>query len=407
MSLRKSTSLTPRRVDAARHNSQRSTGPRSEAGKERMKMNALKHGCDAAPENEAAVMRALGEDPERYAALKQELVTAYGPGDALWDRQIEDLARLYWRRNRIERMQTGLMRDALEKVEEERSALARALADVTFEPSQCEAVAFNLPKPTHPCVRRRMLISLWGVIREQVRGEFFSRAQQNQIESYYQGELGWRPRQIVHLLGLLHEWAYFWQHERAKVDKYVKDTFGDEAGREARYQELLRLLEEQIAAEEAAFAEEMQAQERKYAIARDACLAPIGETWEILVRQEMALDRSIDRKVKILLAMRKEHARQCRGGSRTARAGTPWRAPTQEASPPDNESNEREAQELSTLVGLKARSGSPKRENAPEAPKSPEQSQNVTENKGPDAEGVEHGCGVSNPAARAHLQTRG
>ena len=73
-------------------------------------MNALKHGCDAMPENEAAVMRALGEDPERFAGLKRELATAYGPGDALWDRQTEDLAKLYWRRNRIERMETGLKR---------------------------------------------------------------------------------------------------------------------------------------------------------------------------------------------------------------------------------------------------------------------------------------------------------
>ena len=73
---------TSQRLDAARHKSQRSTGPRSEAGKERIKMNALKHGCDAAPKNEAAVMRALGEDPERYAALQRELATAYGPGDA-------------------------------------------------------------------------------------------------------------------------------------------------------------------------------------------------------------------------------------------------------------------------------------------------------------------------------------
>ena len=169
MSLRKSTCLTPQRLDAARRNSQRSTGPRSEAGKERMKMNALKHGCDAAPENEAAVMRALGEDPERYAALQRELATTYGPGDALWDQQVADLAKLYWRRNRIERMQTGLMRRALEAVEERRRRLARDLADVTFEPSQCEAVALNLPQPTHPLVRLRLLISLWGVIREQVR----------------------------------------------------------------------------------------------------------------------------------------------------------------------------------------------------------------------------------------------
>ncbi|MGA2077405.1 MAG: hypothetical protein ABSH52_28285, partial [Terriglobia bacterium] len=185
MSLRKATCLTPRRVNAARHNSERSTGPRSETGKERMKLNALKHGCDAAPENEAAVMRALGEDPERFTALKRELATAYGPGDALWDRQIEDLARLYWRRDRIERMETGLMRDALREVEERRRGLARALAEVTFEPSQCEAVALELPKPTHPSVRLRMLISLWGVIREQARRRVFTLAQRKQIESYY------------------------------------------------------------------------------------------------------------------------------------------------------------------------------------------------------------------------------
>ena len=162
MSLRKSACLSPQRLDAQRRNSKRSTGPRSEAGKQSVRMNALQHGCDAAPENEAAVMRALGEDPERYAALQRELATTYGPGDAFWDQQVADLGKLYWRRNRLERMETGLMRDALEKVEERRRSLARDLADVTFEPSQCEAVAPSLPQPTHPLVRLRLLISLWG-----------------------------------------------------------------------------------------------------------------------------------------------------------------------------------------------------------------------------------------------------
>jgi hypothetical protein len=422
MSLRKATRLTPRRVDAARHNSERSTGPRSEAGKERMKMNALKHGCDAAPENEAAVMRALGEDPERFAALKRELATAYGPGDALWDRQIDDLSRLYWRRNRIERMETGLMRDALEQVEERRRVLARALAEVTFEPSQCEAVALDLPKPNHPLVRLRMLISLWGVIRDEARRRVFTLAQQNQIESYYRGELGWRPRQIGHLLGLLIDWVNLHEkQDQAELDKYVKESFGDKAGVEARYQELLLLLEEQTAAVEAAFADEMQAQEEKDAIARDSCLAPEDETANMVLRLEMAIDRAIDRKVRILLTMRKEQARECRGGSRTA--------PTeQEASPPGNESNDREAEELSKLVGLEASTdtpssvcdsgqgseappslretqtpnggglrqpvgatltNSPKEENAPETPKSPEQSENVIENKASVAGAVE------------------
>jgi hypothetical protein len=381
-----------------------------------MKMNALKHGCDAAPENEAAVMRALGEDPERFAGLKRELATAYGPGDALWDRQTEDLAKLYWRRQRIERMETGLMREALEAVEERRRVLARALAEVTFEPSQCEAVALDLPKPNHPSVRLRMLISLWGVIRDQARRRVFTLAQQNQIERYYQGELGWRPRQIGHQLGLFTNWASLHEkQDQAELDKYVKESFGSEAGVEARYQELLGLLEEQTAAVEAAFADEMKAQEEKDAIARDSCLAPEDETANMVLRLEAGLDRAIDRKVRILLTMRRENARECRGGSRTA--------PTQpEASPPGGEANDREAEELSKLVGPEASADTPssgcdsrqvseappslretqtpnggglrqpagamtesqKEESALETPKSPEQSENVIENKGRD-----------------------
>jgi hypothetical protein len=155
MSLRKSTCLTPWRLDAARHNSERSTGPRSEAGKQRMRMNALKHGCDAAAENEAAVMRALGEDPERYAALKRELATAYGPGDALWDRQLEDLAKLYWRRQRFERMETGLMRRALEAVEERQRSRRDQIAAATFEPSKLDATDLELGEPTDPRARLR------------------------------------------------------------------------------------------------------------------------------------------------------------------------------------------------------------------------------------------------------------
>jgi hypothetical protein len=271
------------------------------------------------------------------------------------------------------------MREALEQVEEGRRGLARALADVTFEPSQCEAVALGLPKPTHPLVRLRMLISLWGVIRDEVRRRVFTLAQQNQIERYYQGELGWRPRQIGHLLGLFIDWANLREKQnQAELDKYVNESFGDEAGVEARYQELLRLLEEQIAAVKAAFADEMQAQEEKDAIARDSCLAPEDETANMVLRLEMALDRAIDRKVRILLTMRKEHAQEAHT-SRQKPSGR-MRHPSQpEASPPGEESNDREAQELSNLVGLNGATESPKEENSGEISKSPEQSENVIE----------------------------
>ncbi len=52
-----------------------------------------------------------------------------------------------------------------------------------------------------------------------------------------------------------------------------------------------------------------------------------------------------------------------------------------EASPPDNESNDREAEEPSKVVGLDARSESPEEQYARETSKSPEQSQHVIEKK--------------------------
>jgi hypothetical protein len=68
------------------------------------------------------------------------------------------------------------------------------------------------------------------------------------------------------------------------------------------------LLEEEIASVREEFAYAEKANEERAAIEREACLAPEGETWSMMLRQEAALDRSIDRKVRILLALRKESA---------------------------------------------------------------------------------------------------
>jgi hypothetical protein len=76
---------------------------------------------------------------------------------------------------------------------------------------------------------------------------------------------------------------------------------------EPERQELLRLLDEEIAAveQESEYAEKVNAE--RAAIERDACLAPAGDTWRMMLRQESSLDRSIDRKVKIILGIRKKH----------------------------------------------------------------------------------------------------
>ena len=311
MSLRKSPELTPELLAAARQNAQHSTGPRSPAAKQNSKLNALKHGAYVSDENQRQAMLALGEDPAQFDSLKQELMTSFGPGDALWEKQIDDLAWLYWRRERVQRAQEGLMRRALQGIEEWQHRRQQEMARVTFDASQHELLDWNLPLPSDREVRLRETLSYLEVIREEVRQGVYRPRQQTVLESLYRGEEGWRSMLIHALL-----FRFCQAEELARNDpdqkhyvEYLRatGTYPEPPG-EGKQQELLRLLGEEIASveEELAYAERQN--EERAAIERDACLAPQGETWNMLLRQEAALDRSIDRKVRILLALRKELA---------------------------------------------------------------------------------------------------
>src|SRR5208282_4849382 len=334
MCLRKSPELTPELVEAARRNAQHATGPRSEAGKEKVKMNAVKHGFYSAAENHQLTMLALGEDPQEYEALIEQMMTTYGPGDDLWGKQIEDLAKLYWRRGRLERMQTGVMRRALLEVEEWQHRRALEMANATFDASHPEMLGVTVPESTDLGVRLRRTLSTLGVIRalvvktsvSEVCGsssgsesslpwedrlardidlpvdtrqwtlEDWAGSLPHQLETLSRGRMGWRMARICRLLRLFSEVS------RAREPQPGATPEAIEAG----LQEVLRLLDEEIAALQPEFEYAEKVNAEKAAIERDACLAPEGETWGMMLRQEGALDRSIDRKVKILLQLRKE-----------------------------------------------------------------------------------------------------
>jgi hypothetical protein len=122
--------------------------------------------------------------------------------------------------------------------------------------------------------------------------------------------MGWRQGLIFRLLHRFGDPAELRdQREDEEYRQFLRaqDIACDPPG-EPEYQELLRLLEEEIASVREEFDYAEKANEERAAIERDACLAPEGETWRMMLRQEAALDRSIDRKVRILLRLRKEAA---------------------------------------------------------------------------------------------------
>jgi hypothetical protein len=308
MSLRKSPQLTPALLAAARSNAQHSTGPRSAAAKQNSKLNALKHGLRADPESHRQVMLALGEDPEEFENLKQELMTSFGPGDALWEKQIDDLARFYWRRERLERAQEGMMRRALLAVEDWQHRRRQEMAGATFAASQPEILDIPMSESADPGVRLRKILSFLEVIREQAKQRTFRRRQSSVLETLYQGRMGWRQARLCKLLRLFSESVKLSAPQQDEdLEKFVRETCGpSEPAGEGQYQELLRLLDEEIANVQEEFQYAEKVNEEKAAIERDACLAPVGEEWRMMLRREAALDRSIDRKVRILLSLRKE-----------------------------------------------------------------------------------------------------
>ena len=307
MSLRKSPKLTPELLAAARNNAQHSTGPRSPAAKNNSKLNALKHGERADPENHHQVMLALGEDPEEFESLKQELMTSFGPGDALWEKQIDDLARLYWRRDRLERAQEGMMRRTLLGVEEWQQRRRQEMEGVTFDDAR--VLDISLPLPADPDVRLRQLLSYLEVIREQARQRTFGPRQGAVIEPFYQHNRGWRQARLCSLLGRFSDSVKRKTQHDKEMEEFLAQQVGprEQAG-EPQYKELLRLLDEEIDSVQKQFQFAEEVNEVKVAIERDACLSPGGEEWAMMVRREGALDRSIDRKVRILLALRKQCA---------------------------------------------------------------------------------------------------
>ena len=308
MSLRKSPQLTPALLAAARSNAQHSTGPRSAAAKQNSKLNALKHGGRVRDENRCLAMLALGEDPEQFQTLTEELMSAFGPGDALWEKQVEDLAWLYCRRERLERAQAGLKRRALQAIDDWQHRRQQEMARVTFDASQHEMLDVNLSESTDRGVTLRKTLSLLEVIQDQIEQRTFRPRQVGVLESLYKSVMGWRAALICKLLQRFCDARKLAKQQADEEEQQYRRKMGIdyEPVGEAEHQELLRLLEEEIASVREEFEYAEKANEERVAIERDACLAPEGETWKMMLRQEAALDHSIDRKVRILLRLRKE-----------------------------------------------------------------------------------------------------
>jgi hypothetical protein len=91
-----------RQFEANRRNALKSTGPRTEAGKQASRRNAVRHGLTA-----ETVIGAL-EDAEDYKAFEAAITADYDAQSAVERELVLRLASLLWRLRRATTMETGL-----------------------------------------------------------------------------------------------------------------------------------------------------------------------------------------------------------------------------------------------------------------------------------------------------------
>ena len=91
-----------KQIEANRLNARKSTGPRTEEGKQRSRCNALRHGLTA-----ETVITAL-ENAADYQAFEANIVSDYQPRSATERELVSRLASLLWRLRRSTSIETGL-----------------------------------------------------------------------------------------------------------------------------------------------------------------------------------------------------------------------------------------------------------------------------------------------------------
>src|SRR6476620_8801755 len=92
-----------KQLHANRANATKSTGPRTQVGKARSRLNSRKHGLTA------KTLIIVGENDEDFEELRSALFEQYDPQSALEFELVERLAGILWRLRRVPLFEAGIL----------------------------------------------------------------------------------------------------------------------------------------------------------------------------------------------------------------------------------------------------------------------------------------------------------
>jgi len=275
--------LSVAQIEARRGNARKSTGPRTRRGKKRSRRNARKHGLyadikffywDAAME--------LGEDPREFRRLFSGLMEARQPVGTLEQVLVEDIAVLIWKKARLERSESAVQVCNVRKHDlERRKQYIQVGRDVTTL-SQSEALEKGLRVAPDAPGKFERVISMLGMLEEMTARNEFTQDMLRILRALY----GQEP--TLPGAGLFNQFL--------KLEKMPPE--GQEF-EDAKKLFMMCLAEEssQALSEYELFLYEHVQSTRA---ARIAAMAPSHAQWAAIIRQQNALHRQLERKIRLL-----------------------------------------------------------------------------------------------------------
>jgi len=298
---------------ANRSNGRQSRGPSTPGGKANSRMNALRHGKYAERPDPVKLLLggsgagapgdAEGDEGERNS-LRGEMIRCYQPGDDFGRLQAGELADLKFELRRLERVKEVMWRREREllEIEQRRRRLRATVGPEEGDPGQTDEAGLNA-LPDSPGKFEMMRAQLRYILEETGRDEPDGKA---------------LLRSACRLYGDRNRVAMRGQRLKSAAEKAYVNSPGDPKARAAACESMRQAAERDL---------ERVQEELEICLLEQGPLSESGQAarlleatssrkWSWVRQQENFLRRSIDRKVGVLIDLRRESFRESRPGGK-------------------------------------------------------------------------------------------
>jgi hypothetical protein len=306
MALRKPNRLSHRKIAANRENARKSTGPRTPAGKRRVSLNALRHGL--CPKALGQTMLELGESPRDFAQLHLALVSSLQPANAVEAKLVEDLAGLWWKKDRADRAQVGLQAYEVKKLEMEQLRRASQMNRQSFDATDAEVVEAGLLRAKDCPGKFDAALTFLNLVVRLVEQRDYNQEAEVALQALYGKVPPWRGSNILGFFRRLQDGEL--GTAEASASQGAEVAADASPGETLRACLLLQLHEEirDVLEDYELFRTEHLTLSSAMV---HACLAPTDARWTWMLRLDNSLERQIDRKLKLLLRLRNARKKIC------------------------------------------------------------------------------------------------